>query len=110
MSHPEERPVAMPVRLHLMASGDQPRHHPREGVRDPPLDEEGAANADIVEQLENPVGVAYHSLADRRVVVDRRLVPILDVNRECVGGCALGGGVSGTGNDRIVAGTATGRA
>src|SRR5205809_1456666 len=74
--------MGVPMRLNLVTLEDEVLDEPRECIRDLALDEERSLNAELVEEGENTVDVANHALRNRRVVVDTRLVPVLDVDRE----------------------------
>jgi hypothetical protein len=78
--------MGVPVRLDLVTLLDEALDELREGFRDTALDEERCLDAELVKDVENTVDVPNHTLGDRRVVVNTRLVPVLDVDRER-GGC-----------------------
>ncbi len=99
--HCKQRPVAVAVGLHLMPFGDECLDGLREGLGDSPLHEEGPLYACLVEHRERAVEVANYTFGDRCVVVETRLVPILDIHRNaCRGRIGSSGGVSATGSPR----------
>src|SRR5947208_880131 len=80
--HRMERAVAVPVRLDLMAFRDELLQQLRKCFGDTALYEERPLHPELVQDGEDPIDVADDAFRDRRVVVDARLVPILDVDRE----------------------------
>lgn len=81
-SHAHERPVAVPVRLNLVPFGYDRPEQLREPLRHHSLDEEGPFYSAISEERQDALDVGDDAFADRRVVVDARLVPVLDVDRQ----------------------------
>lgn len=65
-----------------MPLGDDRRDELGKCFRHLPLNEECASYSALVEEGEHEVRVAQNSLGDRRFIVDTRLIPVLDVDRE----------------------------
>ena len=74
--------MAVSVRLDLVALGDEALDKPGKRLCDPTLDEERRLDTALVEHGEHAVDVPNHAFRDWRVIVDARLVPVLDVDRE----------------------------
>jgi len=76
--------MAITMGLHLVPLCNERADEIRKRLRYLSLDEEGALDAAVVEHHQDSVDVAHDSIGDRRVVVEARLIPVLDVHRERV--------------------------
>ena len=74
--------VTVAVRADLMTCGSDLTHQRRVDLRDPPEDKKRGLDACLSQKVEQSVGVGHDSRPNRQSVVERGLLPVLDIDRQ----------------------------